>query len=458
MRIFSVILPVRVSGLIFSEFLLTFGCYLAVSFITFRSDINLFLFVDSGLVRLFLVSASVSLGIFVNNLYADTRSSSRILLSLKLCNVFGIALIVQGLLSYISSGFGMPRLVMIGSSAVALLVLLLWRILYVGVFLRMIGTQNILFIGRDTVMEEIAARIHDHPELGFRVIGYLDSSEGDQDHSRSPLGERLGLTTDLEEVVRRWKPNRIVVGMTDRRRTLPIPPLLQISRRGVIVEESSTAYERVCGRVCSRQLNPSQIIFRNELATRPGSMALQSIYTNLVALSSIIVTSPLMLLAAIAVKVSSRGPILEPDVRVGQNGIPFSLHRFRCHREASAGVSETLDGRLTPVGKVLRKLGIHHLPTLFNLVRGEITFVGPRPERPEFVEELSRYFAFYQQRHSVKPGMTGWSQINAATPKRRADSLLKLEYDLYYTKHISLALDAYIILHGIRSMLPFAHR
>jgi lipopolysaccharide/colanic/teichoic acid biosynthesis glycosyltransferase len=458
MRIFSVILPVRVSGLILSEFLLTFGCYLAAAFSNFRGHTIGFLRDELGFIRLLLVSASVLLGIFVNNLYADTRAASRVLLGLKLCNVFGIALIVQGLLSYVSSGLSMPRTVMIAGSALAFLALLSWRIFYAGVFLRMIGTQNILFVGNDGVMEEIASRIHDHPELGFRVIGYLAGSKGNPDLTPSPLGEHLGLTTDLEEVAKRLKPNQIVVGMLDRRGSLAVPSLLQIARRGVLIEESSTTYERVCGRVCSRQLNPSQIIFHNELASRPGSMALQSVYTNLVALSAIIVTSPLLVLVAIAVKLSSRGPILEPDTRVGQYGIPFGLNQFRCHRLASESGADTLDGRLTTIGKFLQKYRLVNLPRLFNLLRGEITLVGPRPERPEFVEELSRYFVFYQQRHSVKPGMTGWSQINAETPARRADSLLQLEYDLYYTKHISLALDAYILLHGIRAMLPFAQR
>jgi lipopolysaccharide/colanic/teichoic acid biosynthesis glycosyltransferase len=397
------------------------------------------------------------LGIFVNNLYADTRPTSRVLLALKLCNVVGIALIGQGTLSYISSGLGLPRTIMIMGSALAFVVLLLWRVFYVGVFLKMIGTQNILFIGRDAVMEEIAARIHEHPELGFRVIGFI-ANETIENRSASPLGENLGSVDDLGAIVARMKPHRIVVGMLDRRSHLPLSDLLRISRTGVVVEESSTAYERVCGRVCSRQLHPSQIIFHNELAIRPGSMALQSIYTNLVALSAIILTMPILIIAGIAVKLSSRGPILEPDPRVGQNGIPFSLHRFRCHRMASNSVAESVEGRVTTVGRYIQKLHLVHLPRLFNLFRGEITLVGPRPERPEFVEELSRYFAFYQQRHSVKPGMTGWSQINTQTLGRRTDSLLQLEYDLYYTKHISLALDAYIILHGIRSILPFAHR
>jgi lipopolysaccharide/colanic/teichoic acid biosynthesis glycosyltransferase len=456
MRIFSVILPVRVSGLLFSELLITFGCYLIATVIAFRGETILFLRDELGLLRLLLVSVSMLLGIFVNNLYADTRVGSRVRLVLKMCNVVGIALIVQGLFAYISSGLSLPRAVMLGGSGLAFLTLLLWRIFYGTVFLRMLGTQNILFVGNDSIMAEIAARIRLHPELGFGICGYLGHHSNQQEPTDSSLGERLGWSEDLPEVVDRLRPSRIVVGAQDRRENLPVRPLLHLARTGILIEEASTTYEAVCGRVCSRELRPSQIIFHNELALRPGSVALQSIYANLFAILAIIVASPVLFLIAIAIKLTSRGPILEPDIRVGQHGIPFSLNKFRCHRMPEDSRAESLVARLTPVGNWLQKLHLVNLPRVFNLLRGEVTLVGPRPERPEFVAELSQYFAYYRQRHAVKPGMTGWSQINTSEPERRVDSLIQLEYDLYYTKHISLALDAYILLHGIRQVLPFA--
>ncbi len=455
MRIFSVILPVRISGLLFSEFVLTFLCYLAAVLATFRSDTHIFLFTDDGFLRLFLVSLSVLLGLFVNNLYADTRVRSRVLLVLQLCNIVGIAFIVQGLLAYISSGFSLPRSVMIAGSILLFLTLLLWRMFYGGVLLKMIGTRNILFIGDDPSMGEIAARIRVHPELGFGISGYLSDSGDIRSQSGSDLGEYLGKIHDLEEVAARFKPDRIVIGRLERGQSLPIPSLLNLARRGILIEEVATTYERVCGRVCSGALKPSQIIFHNEMGSRPGSVALQSIYTNLIALSAIIITAPVLLLASLAVKITSRGSLFAVDVRVGQHGIPFNLNRFRCHRSSNFA-NESSAESLTPVGKLLIKLHLAHLPQVFNLLRGEITLVGPRPERPEFVEELAQYFAYYQQRHSVKPGVTGWSQINTVVTAKRTDSLTQLEYDLYYTKHISLALDAYILLHGIRRILPFA--
>ena len=449
MRIFSIILPVRVSALLFSELVLTCACYLGALLIYFQRDSLIYLIEDQGWARLLLVSSSVLLGLFVNNLYAKPRFESRVALLLTLCNVFGIALVAQGLLAYLLSGLTLPRMVMIWGSAAAFVVLALWRLFYGSVILKILGTRKIIFLGRDAVIDEIAARVRAHPEQGYSIAGYIGVHAAGDDL----LGEYLGPLEEIEEAVRRTHGSRIIAGALERGRELPIMALLRLTRHGVSIEEAATAYESFCGRVCSRELRPSQLIFQNEMASRPGSLALQAIYTNLLALAAIILLSPVLILLALGVKLTSRGPLLEPDMRLGLDGIPFSLHKFRCHR---VGPAESRTEQLTRVGRWLVALHLANLPRLFNLLRGEITLVGPPPERPEFASELTRYFAFYRQRHSVKPGMTGWSQINTSDPGREVDSLVQLEYDLYYTKHISLALDAYILLHGLRSMLPFA--
>ena len=453
MKIFSVILPRRVSVLLFSEFLLTFASFLASCALFLQGDLLLYLSDDRGWLRLLLVSLSVLLGMFVNNLYAKPRVESRVALGLKLSSVFGITLIIQGLLAYLPSGLMLPRAVMLVGTGICLVIVFFLRVGYSGSVLSRAGVQEMLFVGFDSVGEEIAQRISSRPELGFHVAGYL-SDESEVDESLSV--QRLGTLDDLSETAGRLRGARVIVAAAERESERPMAALLRLARSGVPVEETASAFETICGRVCSRQLRPYQIIFFNELPAKPGSVALQSIYTNLLALAAILITSPVLLLAAFAVKLTSRGPIWERDIRIGLHGIPFSLHRFRCHRVDDK--AQSFEQLLTPVGKLLGALHVVHWPRLFNLLRGEITLVGPRPEKPEFAEELSRYFAFYGQRHSIKPGMTGWSQINLQDEGRQPDSLRELEYDLYYTKHISLALDAYILLHGIRALLPFARQ
>ena len=453
MRIFRIILPVRISGLLFSDFLITLLCYAIAVVAAYRSEATSFFTLDGGFLRLVLVAGSVVLGLFVNNMYADIKVLSRVLLILKLSNIVGIAFIVQGLLAYVSSGKSLPRFVMVVGSGITFVALLLWRMLYSDVLVKMIGSRKVLFIGRDSTLEEVARRIQEHPELGYSILGYLSDDGKKLSETDCAQGVSLGQIWDLESTAAHLRPDCIIVGHLERKAVLPVKLLLTLARRGVAIEEVGTIYESICGRVCSGALKPAQVIFHNEMGIRPGSVALQSIYTNLFALSAILLASPVLLIAAIAVKTTSRGPLFDIDVRVGQHGIPFNLNRFRCHTFEDFPRVHSL----TKVGRIITALHFAALPQLFNLFRGEITLVGPRPERPEFVEEMGRYFAFYQQRQSVKPGMTGWSQIHLAkTPHNKTDSLCQLEYDLYYTKHISLALDAYILLHGIRRILPFA--
>ena len=457
MKIFSVILPVRVSGLLLSEFLLSCLCFLASSMVFLQVDAGNYLTEERGWLRILLVALSVSAGLFVNNLYANLRVDSRVALALKLCSVMGLALIAQGLLAYLPSGLTLPRAVMIAGALLSFAVLYVWRVSSSKILLNKAGLQQIIFVGADGAIQEIAERVRSRPEMGYSVAGYVSDFPTSGVLGHYPvLGPCLGQLGELESVAAGVNRPYLIVANAAREFEQPLAALLRVARSGVPVHEAATAYETICGRVCSGQLRPYQIIFFNELPAKPGSVALQSIYTNLMALAAILFTSPILSLAACAVKLTSRGPLLERDMRVGLHGIPFSLHRFRCHRVNRA--AETRASLLTPVGRLLLALHLANLPRLFNLLRGEITLVGPRPERPEFAEELGRYFAFYEQRHSIKPGMTGWGQINGRGDGTEADSLRELEYDLYYTKHISLALDAYILLHGLRAMLPFARQ
>jgi lipopolysaccharide/colanic/teichoic acid biosynthesis glycosyltransferase len=321
----------------------------------------------------------------------------------------------------------------------------------------MIGTRRVLFVGNDQLILEIGSRISRRMELGFGICGYLDAGGSGESGAALPIGPCLGSYEELAPVAERVRPDRIVVGSrAGDGLSADLATLLKLVRSGVVIEDARTTYESICGRVSLRELKASPIIFRNELAARPGSVALQSIYANLAGICGFGAALPVLIICAIAIKLNSRGPILEPEIRVGQHGIPFSLKKFRCCRLAKDGPSDSLAGRLTGVGKWLQRLHLVNLPQIVNLLRGEMTLVGPRPESPEFVEELSKYFAYYRQRHTVKPGMTGWSQINSPRTSEDLDSLSQLEYDLYYTKHISLALDAYILLHGVRRLLPFA--
>jgi exopolysaccharide biosynthesis polyprenyl glycosylphosphotransferase len=268
----------------------------------------------------------------------------------------------------------------------------------------------------------------------------------------------LGTISELRSICKEFRPTRIVVGMAERRNRLPVQDLLEIRFEGVLIEDAADTYEVALRRVCSRQIQPSQLIFTSELGPRPKAIAIQSLYSYLIGAIGLVLFLPLMLLTALAVVVSSRGPILYRQRRVGVNGKLFYVYKFRSmyvDAEARTGAvwAKKDDPRITPVGKWLRKLRLDELPQFWNVVRGDMAIVGPRPERPEFVEVLVHQIPYYRQRLAVKPGITGWAQINHKYGDTELDAMIKLEYDLYYIKHISIALDLYIIFHTVKVML-----
>jgi sugar transferase (PEP-CTERM system associated) len=271
-------------------------------------------------------------------------------------------------------------------------------------------------------------------------------------------GKVLGPMASLREIIQATNPDRIVVGMTERRERMPVSELLALRFAGHIIEEAASTYEKVCGRVCLKELRPSQLIYSGELGPRRASMFYQTVINLVVAAIGIVASMPIMLLTALAVRLTSAGPVLYRQVRVGMDGLLFTLYKFRSMRadaEAATGAVWACkdDPRVTPVGRIIRKLRIDEIPQLFNVLKGEMSIVGPRPERPEFVQALSEKIPYYRQRHCVRPGITGWAQVNYKYGDTLEDTVQKLEYDLYYIKNMSPSLDCYIIFLTIKAIL-----
>lgn len=445
----------RLGLLLVADTLLVLTVFLGASWGYYGRGAVDFLVNYDGLARILVVVLSVLFSLYLAGLYAQSRVTSRVNLALQLASVFGITLIIQGILSYsihtlFRGGYGLhlPRTFMFAGMTVCFVTLFGWRLFYGSVLLRRMETEAIVFLGSDGVVREIAEKIAERPEAGFRVAGYLAPEPGPP--GSAILGPYLGTPADVASALAETRASRLVAGMMDRRHQLPMDVLLKLSREGFPIEDAATTYERVCGRFCSRDFRPSQFIFDRDLVSRPGSMAVQSVYTNLAALVSIALTLPLMLLIGLIVKLSSRGPALIVETRLGQHAVPFAINQFRTWRQVE-GV-EGFTRPVTLVGRFLNRFHLHRLPLLFNVLRGELALVGPTPDRPEFAAEISRYVPFYAQRQIVKPGLTGWSQIHLAR-RSAPEALTELEYDLYYTKHLSLSLDVYILLSRMRQII-----
>jgi sugar transferase (PEP-CTERM system associated) len=455
-RLFRVFIPTSVVALLVSEIILTYTCYVVATFLMLEAAPEVFLLDDNGWLRIALVVACLMLGIYFHDLYTQFRIRSRVLLLQQVIVVVGVTFLTQALLVYLRlPDLILPTWVMIVGSALTLILLPIWRILFSTVVMKAMGSERVLFLGTSSVSQEIVQYLIEHPETGLTALGYVDNVETDAELAGAKV---LGRISDLETTVDQFRPDRIVVGMAERRERLPVNQLLELRLSGIHIEDALTTYESTFGRISTRELRPSQLIFSTELGPNPSRVLLQSVYSMAIAVVAAVVALPIMALVAIAVKLSSPGPAVYSQRRTGKNDVPFMLYKFRsmyADAEAHSGAvwAKKDDPRITPVGKWLRKLRLDELPQLFNVLKGDMSIVGPRPERPEFVAELERRIPYYRQRHCVKPGITGWAQINHKYGDTIEDTIVKLEYDLYYIKNLAPALDAFIIFHTAKVML-----
>ena len=455
-RIFRVFVPATTLVLLISEILLITSAFIVAVYMTLDVDPWVNLVYDGGMMHLVPVLFTILLGMYFNDLYSQFYVKSRIVLVQQLCLVMGAAFMIQGFLSYIVPDLRVSAHVMAVGSALAVVVIYFWRVFFSTFAIKFMGRATLLMVGGSPLLVDIATHVDEHPELGLAIAGYVDDAHQPGDVLRG--GKVLGAMRDLKEIVHATNPTRIVVGMSERRNRMPVSDLLELRFAGHIIEEVSTTFERLCGRVCLKELRPAQLIYSGELGPRPQNFFIQSVMNRIVAAIGLIVASPLMALTALAVKISSPGPILYRQVRVGMDDIPFTVYKFRSMRadaEAKTGaVTATKDDpRVTTVGKIIRKIRFDELPQLYNTLKGDMSIVGPRPERPEFVQDLSVKIPYYRQRHCVRPGITGWAQINFKYGETMEDTSTKLEYDLYYIKNMSFSLDSYIIFHTVKTML-----
>jgi sugar transferase (PEP-CTERM system associated) len=456
-RIFRIFIPTSVIALLFSELALIFFCYLlAILAVQHEADAVVFLLDDNGLGRIAVVTFCIMTGMYFQDLYWKFRVHSKVLLVQQLCLVVGVSFIIQALLTYFRlQDWSLSKWTMIAGSAFTLVLLPLWRILYETLVLHALGRVRLLFLGSSALNMAIARELLERPELGMEPIGFLADLDVP---AAARSGPQLGGVSDLKKVAAEMRPDCIVVGMSERRQQLPVADLLDLRFAGVPVEEAQMVYENTFGRVATGSLRPSQLIFSTELGPRSRQVAVQSVYNFVIALVSAALLLPLMILVAVLIKATSEGPILFRQQRVGRGGVEFTLYKFRSMRlNAEAGTGAVWaspdDPRITPLGRWLRRFRIDEVPQLFNVLAGNMSIVGPRPERPEFVSVLNDAIPYYRQRLCVKPGITGWAQINHKYGDTMEDTGVKLEYDLYYIKNLAFSLDVYIMFQTAKVML-----
>lgn len=361
--------------------------------------------------------------------------------------------VVLSLAFYVAPPIEVGRGIFLVALALSTLVVPAWRILYNGVTEGSGFLRRTLIVGNGELACELRKMVRSRPDLGLDLVGMLARDRTQVD----PDAGVIGTYRDLFDLVTSEGIQVVLVAYPDRRGTLPVEQLLEVKFRGVEVEEGVAFYERETGKIFVRELKPSQLIFAEGFRVRPTTRRLKRLLDLIVAAVGLLLAAPLMLLAAIAIAVDSPGPVLYRQVRAGELGRPFALYKFRSMRvdaeKLGARFAEENDPRITRVGRFIRKTRIDELPQLYNVLRGEMSMVGPRPERPVFIEQLEQQVPYFKQRLYVKPGLTGHAQVRCPYGATAEDHLEKLEYDLYYIKSHSVMFDLSIILDTIKVVL-----
>src|SRR5205807_356252 len=377
-------------------------------------------------------------------------------LVLRLLQALGLAWVALALMFYAFPQVMIGRGVTLISLPLALSLMVAWRLSIHWILGHPDLGERILIVGSGPFAVEIAKETLQRKDAGFRVVGFVDNDPALV--GKSLINPKvIGLTSELASLVKRENVDRLVVAIGDRRGQFPTQELLRLSLSGeVSIEESASFYERLTGRVLLDMIRPSWLIFSSRGRRARVNEVLRVTIHRVVALIGAIISLPIALMTAILIKIDSRGSVFYKQERVGKNGRTFTLMKFRSMQtdaEKNGPVwASNGDDRMTRVGRVIRKIRVDEIPQFWNILRGDMNFVGPRPERPHFVSQLAQEIDYYEQRHLIAPGLTGWAQIKYPYGASIEDAKRKLEYDLYYIKNQNLTLDATIMFETIKTI------
>jgi len=329
-----------------------------------------------------------------------------------------------------------------------------WRVVFEWAVRQVGPAERVLLVGTGDASIQLVQELYARPDLGIEIVGFIEPDV----HAARGDSRIIGTVEDIPAIVRARAVDAVVVSLADARGKLPMDKLLEMKLDGVTFEHLASVYEKYTGKIALENLRPSWLVFSDGFRkSRFNDFVKRSVDVT-VAAAGLLLTSPLFALVAAAVKITSNGPVFYHQQRVGQHGRVFTVHKFRSMRaDAEAGTGAVWarpnDDRVTPLGRVLRRSRLDELPQLLNVLSGDMSLVGPRPERPEFVQSLTREIPFYGQRHVIRPGLTGWAQVKYTYGASVEDAMEKLQYDLFYIKNRSLGFDLFVGAKTIKTVL-----
>jgi len=459
-RLFNVYYPIRTLILLIGEALIVWTSFLLGAWIILREDCYLVLYVEGGFLNILVLTALVLLCSHCFDLYDTARLNPKGELYVRVLLVLGMVALGLAIVGYIRPSLLLGALhpehtpYRSGSSAVGLLILTFaligWRLGFTWLVQLPILVERVYVLGTGERAQRVVQGLRQNPELGVEIASWTGKMEG--------AVTRESVAAHLMEAVHKQKVHRVIVATPDRRGTIPMQELLKLRMQGVKIEEATSWLEKIYGKIEVENLYPSWLVFGEGFRRNTIVKGVRRAISIIISLIGLIVALPLLPFIILAIRLDSEGPIFYTQTRVGKGGRLFKVVKFRTMRqdaEAASGPrwAGDKDPRVTRVGKFLRGSRLDEIPQMWCVLKGEMAFVGPRPERPEFIEMLATEIPYYGVRHMVRPGLTGWAQVNYKYGSTVEDAREKLQYDLFYIKNVSIGLDLLIMFQTVKTVL-----
>jgi sugar transferase (PEP-CTERM system associated) len=459
MRLLVQRLTVRSVALVACETVLILGAIAAGAYVRLGEGVWDIAASWSEILKSLLMAAVAQLCLYYADLYDLRVVSDRRELFTRIVQALASASFVLAALYFWFPALIVGRGVFVIAVLFVMLFVTGWRLAFDWLSRRAGPRERLLLVGTGPATVDLARELYTRRHaLGVDIVGFVDS---DPSRIGAPVINPgvIGAIDDIPRLVRTRGVDRVVVSLSDARSKLPMDKLLEMKLEGVRFDHLASVYEEYTGKIAVENLRPSWLIFsagfRKSRLLSASKRAIDLVISGL----GLVAALPVIVVAAALVRLTSPGPVLYHQQRIGKDGRVFTVHKFRSMRvdaEAESGpvwASKDGDARVTPIGAFLRKTRLDELPQFWNVLMGDMSFVGPRPERPEFVADLTRQIPFYGQRHIVRPGLTGWAQVRYSYGATTEDALQKLQFDLFYIKNLSIALDLFIILQTVKTVV-----
>lgn len=406
--------------------------------------------------RLGLVVAICETSLYFNDLYDFRVVRRRADLLVHMMQALGAACMALSLIYYLAPGSSLGRGIAVAAAPLSLAFLLGWRLSANAANLLARGAERVLIIGTGDAGVSLVRHVLAHPEYNMKIVGFLD--ERGEGIGKSLVNPKIiGATADLEQIVQDQGIDRVILSLKERRGGTPVRELLHLKFAGVGVEDVHKCFERLSGRIALEHLSPSWLILSEGFNKSSWLLASKRMIDILVSFVLLVLSAPVLPLVALAIYLESGSPIFFRQTRVGYKGREFELIKFRSMvldaEKDGPRWATSQDSRITQVGKFIRKTRLDELPQLFNVLRGEMSLVGPRPERPVFCQMLEEKIPYFNLRHSARPGLTGWAQVRFRYSSNIDDAKGKLELDLFYLKNLSLLVDCAVLFETVKVVL-----